>query len=291
MRRFVAVIVSSVALPMLLTACPADGTGEGEGEGDGEGDAVTLPFAALINGAPFSCQGDPAFVLGSGDVATTFLDARFYVHDIELLAGSERRPVTLDDNTFQRDGVALLDFENGDSASCDTGSPETHTAVTGRVSSVAGVTGVSFVVGVPEDLNHLDVAAVEAPLNVQSMYWNWTGGYKFLKVDVQTDVGGRSSFFHVGSTACSGDPGAITCANPNRIALELDIDLAKGVDVDLARLFDGIDLDAAPAAGDPVKGCMSGPDDPECTTPFTTVLGLAHGDGTPGVQGLFSAAE
>lgn len=254
----------------------------------------TAPFAGLVDGAPFACTGD--FVLGADDVAATFLDARFYVHDVVLLAGAERRPVTLEEGVFQRGSVALLDFEDGDTNSCDTGSPETHTALTGRVSSTDGVTGVAFVLGVPEAQNHLDVAgaATEAPLNIPSMYWNWTGGYKFLKVDVVADESGRTSFFHLGSAVCSGEPGAIACERENRVAVELTtgFDLDQGVAVDFARLFDDLTLAAAPAAGDPVKGCMSAPTDPECTTPLATVFGLAPTDGDPtGIQTLFTAAE
>jgi uncharacterized repeat protein (TIGR04052 family) len=273
-------------------ACIEPIAAEGEGEGEGEGDvAVSLPFSALVNGEAFACQGTPAFAVGSTPTAAKFLDARMYVHGLELIAGNDRRPVTLDEDAFQHDGVGLVDFENGDAASCDTGSTETHTALTGRVSSTADVTGVAFIIGVPEAQNHLDVAAVEPPLNIPGMYWNWTGGYKFLRFDVQTDDLATTSFFHLGSTACTGDPGAITCANPNRIAVELnDVDLASGVAVDLDKLFASIALDDAPADGDPVKGCMSGPADPECTTPFSTVLGLAHGAAAAGAQTLVRAA-
>jgi hypothetical protein len=287
MRRLAPQLFAATALLLALQGCPtaADG-GEGEGE---EGVPVSIPFVGLVDGAPFACAGD--FVLGSDDVAASFLDARFYVQDVALIAGADVRPVTLDENAFQRVAVALLDFEDGDTDSCDTGSTETHTTLTGRVSSLDGVTGISFLIGVPAAQNHLDVATAASPLDVQAMYWSWTGGYKFLKVDVVADVSGRTSFFHLGSSVCAGEPGLATCQNQNRVAVELDgFAVDKGVAIDFARIFDGIALDAAPVDDDPVKGCMSGPTDPECTWPFSQVLGLSHGEANAvGPQSLFSA--
>jgi uncharacterized repeat protein (TIGR04052 family) len=291
MRRLVLPLVAT--LPLALLGCPPaadDDVGEGEGEGEGEeGVPVSIPFVGLVDGVPFACAGD--FVLGSDAVDVTFLDARFYVQDVVLIAGADFRPVTLDENAFQRGRVALMDFENGDTDSCDTGSVDTHTTLTGRVSSLDGVTGISFLVGVPEDQNHLDVATAASPLDVQAMYWSWTGGYKFLKVDVAVDASGRTSFFHLGSSVCAGEPGLATCQNQNRVAVELDgFAVDKGVAIDFARIFDGIALDEAPVADDPVKGCMSGPTDPECTTSFSQLLGLNHGEvNAVGPQSLFTA--
>jgi uncharacterized repeat protein (TIGR04052 family) len=270
---------------LLLAACPGDSGGS-----EGSGVDVEIPFQALVGDQPLSCQS--AFLLGADGVAASFLDARLYVADVALIAGDEVLPVALQTTDFQRGSLALLDFED-DTGNCETGSPATHTSLRGRVASTDGVTGLSFVLGVPEADNHLDVTAAqtEPPLNIASMFWSWVAGYKFLKVDVATVATGRTTFFHVGSAACAGEPGSASCASPNRsrVTLEGPV-LERGVVVHFGRLFADIALEQAPVEPDLVKGCMSGATDPECTGAFTTVLGLSHQGEEATEQALFDVA-
>ena len=132
-------------------------------------------------------NGDKSDTADTADAIS--VDLRFYVHDVALTdASGASQPLTLEqDGVWQRDDVALLDFEDG-SGDCATGSPDTHTALTGTVPA-GDYVGLSFNIGVPDALNHIDAATAEAPLNDTGMWWSWTGGYKFLKIDAGTSAG------------------------------------------------------------------------------------------------------
>lgn len=71
-------------------------------------------------------------------------------------------------------------------------------------------TGLAFDMGVPFALNHADVTAAPSPLNIQALWWNWQGGYKFMRVDMRTGA----PRFVVTATRCPRD-----CACPNSDAL------------------------------------------------------------------------
>src|SRR5262249_7450831 len=175
--------------------------------------AVEVPFAATVHGQPFSC--DRAI-----DGFTPF-DLRFYVYGLELI--DERgaaMPLRLtDDGAWQRDGVALLDFETG-GGSCSDGTTGTHPVVGGHAAAGHYV-GLRFIVGVPFDRNHADPATAVAPLNLGRMHWGWQGGYKFFRFEGAGPQG--AARVHLGSTGCAGTIGNITsCQRPDRAAVHLD---------------------------------------------------------------------
>ena len=185
------------------------------------------------------------------------------------------------------DDVALLDFEDG-SGDCATGSPDTHTALTGTVPA-GDYVGLSSNIGVPDALNHIDAATAEAPLNDTGMWWSWTGGYKFLKIDA--GISSVNTFvFHLGATDCAKlEDGTYSCTLENQAAVALaDFDPeADAVALDLADLYAASDLSGALAEGDMKPGCMSSEGDPECTQLFAA-LGLPWGDaGAPAAQMVF----
>lgn len=231
------------------------------------GTSVELAFEARVGAEPFAC-GRTYEGIGSTGTALTVSDLRFYVHDVRLVTSAGREvPVTLDEDDFQSRGIALLDFETGGTA-CEAGNAPTHTELTGTVPEAGPYTALRFRIGVPEARNHLDSGSQPSPLNLTSMYWNWQGGYKFLRFEGRTTGLTEGVVFHLGATACSGDAmaGTRTCANGNRP--ELEVALPAGFDpsthrfvVDVARWLAAIDLDTD-LGGE--LGCMSGPMDPEC---------------------------
>lgn len=95
-------------------------------------------------------------------MAGRLLDFRLFVHDVELVrAGGEHVPFRLtEDGAWQRDGVALLDFEDG-SGSCETGSADTNARLRGEAPQHEDYTGVAFTLGMPERRNHLDAATAQ----------------------------------------------------------------------------------------------------------------------------------
>jgi len=249
---------------------------------------VEVNFAGLVGSAPAQCGG---MFSGIGTTGTDFelSDLRVYVHDVRLLTTDGRElPVALDqDGAFQLDDVALLDFEDG-TAGCENGEAEMNTSVRGTVAEGGPYDGIRFVLGVPFDRNHADVSTAPAPLNRPGMFWNWNGGYKFLRIDGRTTGQPTGVAVHIGSTGCDGDGrGNVSdCVAMNRVEIEL-----RGADptttpiaVDVAALLADTDLDADLGGA---AGCQSGPDDPECTAIFHS-MGLTHA-GTPpsGAQQLF----
>jgi len=169
----------STALAVLtlagLTACD-DSTGPA-GPTD-----VTVNFAALVNGETLVCGASYAGV-GVSSTEITPTDFRLYVSDVQLLRsdGSSEALELEQDGLWQRENVALLDFENG-SASCVNGTTGTNTSVRGTVPA-GSYTGLRFTLGVPASLNHQDQAAAPPPFDLSALFWSWNGGYKFVRMD------------------------------------------------------------------------------------------------------------
>lgn len=262
---------------------------------------VTLKFAAEFAGKPFAC-GARIEGIGLGKATVDPVDFRLYLSGIELLkADGAAVPVALEqDGKWQVKSVALLDFENG-TGGCVNGTPDMRAVVTGTVPK--GVyTGLRFTIGVPFDLNHADPTLAPSPLNLTAMFWNWQGGYKFVKVDLATGpampAGGhdqpapgavpaakapvKASGFsiHLGSTLCqspSKTSAPTACANANRVTVSLpNADPARSTVVfDPAPVLAAVDVSTNTPETSP--GCMSFPNDPECLTVMPK-LGLAYAD-------------
>ncbi|MCB9631214.1 MAG: metallo-mystery pair system four-Cys motif protein [Sandaracinus sp.] len=265
---------TAVFLSLVLFACSSSGSDSVE---------QTLRFEAVVGDQAFAC-GTTYEGLGTENASFTPTDLRFYVYDVRLVdaEGTEVALDLADDGRFQRDGAALLDFEDG----CgDMGNADLNDRLVGSVPE-GTYTGVRFRVGLPPELNHANSAEAPAPRNLTAMWWSWNAGYKFVRVE------GRSSAFegwrlHLGSTACTGDMmGDASCANPNVVDVAID-DFDPTTD---RIVFDLDALVATSTLGDTggAPGCMSGPDDTDCG-PIFDALGLAFGGSTPGAQRVFSA--
>lgn len=130
-------------------------------------------------------------------------------------------------------------------------------------------TGVQFDLGVPFALNHQDVTVADSPLNVPPMWWNWQGGYKFVRIDMKSDAAVMDGawFIHLVSTGCVAADQAKAptepCSRPNIATIQLaGFDPAANTIVaDLATLL--ADVNLSESVPQP-PGCMSGPDDPDC---------------------------
>lgn len=264
---------------------------------------VSLNFAAQINGQPFVC-GQRYDGVGVTRSSITPSDFRMYVSEVKLLRqDGSAVPVQLtQDGVWQHQNVALLDFENG-SGPCRNGTAATNTSVRGQVPAGHYV-GVELTVGVPFAQNHQDPTVAPAPLNSIAMFWNWQGGYKFIKFDTTSSgiseqqpaaanaMGPVTRYsVHLGSTACAGEsrtqaPSA--CQNPNRMTVRLSqFDPAKNtVVVDMGAVLAQANVDVNAKGTSP--GCMSFPKDGDCP-PVMNALGLAY-DGVPpnGAQRLLS---
>lgn len=251
-------------------------------ENDEDTQPITLHFAATVGDEMAMC-GETYAGIGADEAEVSFNDFRFYVSNIQLLTGAGET-VTLQleqDGMWQFEDVVLLDFEDGTQTCSEIGNAALNGEVRGTAPSGEYV-GLSFDMGVSFDLNHLDVTAAASPLNIAAMWWNWQGGYKFIRVDVVTDAEENSAWnLHIGSTGCDSPAGAIPpaepCSRPNITTILLDeFDFENDVIVaDLGGLLSDIPLyDSTPMP----PGCMSGIDDPDCPALFAN-LGLSIDDG------------
>lgn len=265
--------------------------------------AVTIPFAAEIGGKPFSCSETFAG-LGSSQTEVQAVDFRLFVSNPALIkADGSLQPIALTaDGQWQLNSLALMDCEDATGA-CANGTAGTHTALTGTVPE-GDYTGLVFTVGVPFDENHQDPTLAAAPLNTTAMFWNWQGGYKFVRIDmVPTAMAGMDEsaadagaghgkakgwFLHLGSTMCdaaSKTEAPKACANENRMEIRLDgFDPAKNtVVIDPAAVVAEADLMVNAPETSP--GCMSFPKDDDCLTVMGK-LGLPYMDRPAGAQAL-----
>ena len=265
---------------------------------------VTIPFAAEIGGKPFICaETYPGLGATGTEVAAS--DFRVFVSNASLVrADGSLQPIALDqDGQWQSGDLALRDVEDATGA-CTNGTQGTHTGLTGTVPE-GSYAGLFFTVGVPFDQNHVDPTLAPAPLNTTAMFWNWQGGYKFVRIDMvpagmKMDTmatnagaghgGAKGWFLHLGSTMCdaaSKTSAPSACKNENRIDVRLDgFDPAKNtVVIDPAAVVAKADLTVNAPETSP--GCMSFPGDADCMTVMAK-LGLPYMDVAAGTQSLIS---
>lgn len=261
----------------------------GSGTG-GSSMAIKINFEGRVGAETFDCA-DTYADLGSNGAEAKITDFRLYVHDVALIdQDGNAVPVTLDqDGIWQYQNLALLDFESG-SGSCANGTAELHPEISGIV-PMGTYNGISFKVGVPFELNHQDVAVAPSPLNLSALFWNWNGGYKFVRVDSLATGAAMAFNLHLGSTGCldDGNGGVSSCSNPNRPEVSLTgfDPLTTTILVDYASVIADNDI-AVNGGGAP--GCMSGTTDPECG-PLFDRLGLALDTGMPKAGQSFFRVE
>lgn len=246
--------------------------------------AVTINFAAEIGGKAFSCA-ETFEGLGATDASIVATDFRMFVSAPALVrTDGTLQPIALEqDQKWQLDDIALLDFEDGTSACDSTGNADMNTSLRGTVPD-GDYEGLAFNVAVPFDHNHGDPTLAAAPLNATGMFWNWQGGYRFVRIDMvptdRSEDGPKGWFLHLGSTMCaagSKTEAPTSCANPNKMPLLFTaFDPASNVVViDPAPVVAGADLRAN--APDTSPGCMSFPGDADCLTVMQN-LGMPYGD-------------
>ena len=246
--------------------------------------ALQLNFKAKVNGQPFEC-GQSYGSVGSTKAQVTPSDFRLFLSQVELMNTSGQWQVmTLDeDQRWQINNIALLDFENA-SGPCRSGTTGMNASVRGSLPA-GRYSAVRFTLGLPFEMNHGDPTVAYAPLSTTAMFWNWQGGYKFLKFDLSNP--GFS--FHLGSTACASSsrtqaPSA--CANPNLVRVSFAIfDPSKQTIVaDIGKLL--AETDVTKNTPETSPGCMSFAKDPDCV-PIMKALGITYDEVAGGEQKLF----
>lgn len=264
---------------------------------------IQIHFVAKINGAPFDCTKKYTHV-GRTNAVYEPQDFRMYISQISLVrANGAKVPVKLrDDDVWQSKGVALLDFENG-AGTCQNGTPQTHTSVTGDVEPHSDYTGLVFAMAVPFELDHQDASAASPPFDQAGLFWGWQAGYKFLTLDGRVD-GSHGHSVHIASTGCQMDqPGHVTtCRAPNEVQVELKNFRAEQhvvvADVGALLAQSVLEPTARPKEKGKVhssmalpNGCMSEPYNSNCL-PIFNALGLVFGaPATKPLQQTFFSVE
>jgi len=151
-----------------------------------ETEEITIDFEAWVGNQEFAC-GQSYENVGTSESTITPTDFRLYVSNLRFVdKAGNAFPVELEqDKKWQYNNVALIDFEDGTGV-CDNGTSETRKMVVGNAPK-GDYEKLEFTLGVPKNLNHKDAAIAPSPLNLTSMWWNWQGGYKFLRVDLEND--------------------------------------------------------------------------------------------------------
>lgn len=272
------------SLAILASSC---GSTPGTDGGTGDLKNVEIGFKFAVNGKPFSCIETYYGVGNNPDAGAQVYRgsyARYYVYDVRLVnSANEEVPVMLaDDGVWQlpAEKVAEISGENGGSCASIIG----NLKVTGTVPK-GTYSGLKLIVGLPNHLNHLFADTQPSPLNQSDMFWSWTTGYRFLRIEgknASAKMGLPGGLLHLGSGVCNANDSAdptkgSTCTYANTLDLSFDgfdPDVNKVV-LDIGKLFQDTDLDTN--RGGPA-GCMSGLTDPECPAIFKK-LGLPYGDG------------
>lgn len=277
------VLLGLGAVPALL--------GCSDGEEEAPTQAIAIEFEARFGAQPFACDA-PLTGLGMSAATVHPLDLRLFVHDVALIRadGGEEPLVLEEDGLWQREGLALLDFEDA-TGTCNTGSPETNTVLRGTAAGDADYIGLAFTLGVPSSKNHLDAATAPAPLNAPGMWWSWQGGYKYAKIDLASTANPEGYYFHLGGTTCEGSLTAgFECRYPNLARIELTGSRPGRVVFDASALYREVDLERTPdLESDFLAGCMAFAGDPECPPMFGAfALGFEDRPATAATQTAFS---
>ena len=240
--------------------------------------AVAIPFEGRVGATPFTCKGTYPGV-GTAATEIALSDFRLYLHDVKLhqKGGADVAVELEQDGLWQYKSLVLLDFEDK-TGSCANGTKEMNGVIHGMVAQ-GTYDGISFKLGVPFELDHADASTAPSPLNLSALFWDWNGGYKFLRADSAPSAGGAPFLLHLGSTGCQGDfanGGITSCDRPNVADVVLTaFDPAKSkVVVDYAAVVAGNDV-SMNVSGPP--GCMSGAADPDCDAIFQR-LGMSVKD-------------
>lgn len=285
--------LSCIATAALLTACGGSDDNSTGWSSNGT-TPVSLQFAAYAGTSPIQC-GTAITGLGSSSKSANILDLRFYISDVQFIKEDGTKVAlkpSTDNNNYtgtlsgETHSVSLLTLSQTGVGACTAGAA-LNKAIEGTLAAGHYV-GVTMTLGVPFSLNHLNATDAATPAVLRSdinpgMSWNWRGGRKFTKIELQsTETGNPVTLQHLGSTGCVGDPAAgtpiSTCTAPNRVTLSFaSFDPAKqAIALDVKSLFAANDFSVA-------NMCMSSPTAAICTGQFEALalnFNATDGSGT-----------
>lgn len=163
---------------------------------------------------------------------------KWYMSNIEVEQAGRWRPLPLTNNSYQQDGIALIEF--------DVCRPEQPLKLTlAATVEWHNISALSFDLGLPFAINHANPLQQPAPINRADMFWSWQLGHKFLRLDMRS--GDHNWGFHLGSIGCLSTSAVraphSACKHPNLFRFEVATAGRQGRLVfDLEPLLDGLNL-------------------------------------------------
>src|SRR5690606_23160382 len=128
---------------------------------------ISIPFMVHAGSTHAYC-GVELSNLGTGANTGYMERVRIFVHDVTLIdEDGTNYPVSLENNDWQTENVTLLSFADKENCVENTEDTiETNMEVLGKIEAPknAVITGLSFKVGVPFELNHQNPTTLEEPL-------------------------------------------------------------------------------------------------------------------------------
>ena len=199
---------------------------------------TSLKVQLHFQNQPIDCKSKITLTNGQGQLS----QLQFYLADFQL-NGQTLLLQQNADTPWQQTRLALLgtDCQN-------KGQWQLHFA------EAVPLGALSFYLGVPAELNHQNPLTAVTPLNQADMFWNWQGGHKFFRLELQGTA--QSWALHLGSTGCKSAsvlrPPAQPCEQPNLAKVRLPYQGEANLTLDLAPLL----ADFSPSAA---QSCMSDP--------------------------------
>jgi len=214
-----------IALTMGLLGCQAP--------------TMSIEFLPMAGSEAFRCTSAWAD-LGTSKVIAQPLDARLTISHIELLTAAGAVGFELDENSLQRDGLGLLDFEDA-TGTCSGGDGVTSYQLQGQPKGAGPFTGLRFRFGagashqgslafLPRsmvDLVNQRAVGISASLIRGGTAWplTWSGDDVTVQVDgvdatktvVSFDLRALFAPFEVGDAGCSMPPSEAGCAPMTRV--------------------------------------------------------------------------
>ncbi|MCB1308591.1 MAG: metallo-mystery pair system four-Cys motif protein [Leptospiraceae bacterium] len=286
---------------LLLTGILFTGASGCTGNSDGNSDALFLLLAASLSDVSYFVEYDivsggqsvrcgssftvDKAVNGSTTKTLNPYDLRFYVSNVRFLVGNSEHAVTLpDDGAWQYGNVALLDFENA-TGNC-TGTSAMNSTIHAKIPA-GTYDGIAFDLGVSESMNQLNNGTAPSPLNINQMYWSWSLGYKFTKIEFRATDATYTTQLHLGSLDCGGDVSSNSCAKPYRSSIKIVGGFQPGfnkVTLDLNEALSGFNPSSGTRMGCmPMKPPAAGASTAEELTECPKLLGTMGVDATSGV--------
>ncbi|WP_416305600.1 MbnP family copper-binding protein [Neptunicella sp. SCSIO 80796] len=200
-----------------------------------------MPFASIVQfdiqylQHPIDCKTS----ISNNDRQWQINQFNWFVSDIEIQQQGQWRPLTLQVSDRQTESVALLMLDD-----CQQRSVSSRQLVLSETIDWRKGQRIRFNLGIPFAANHANPLRQPSPLNLPFMFWSWQGGHKFLRLDLQSELGSWS--FHLGSTGCQADSAmrspVTACQQPNLFQFEIPVSTTGHIVMQLDALLAGVEL-------------------------------------------------